>query len=186
MSASGTDDAFELVTVDSFDGTSVTLAGSPTGDFSGDGACAIIPVMTAWLDPPTVDELAIDLERMALAFREELPAIAGIDGTLTEDATPVAASIALVPLETGYGFASTQMVWRAIVLDDAGVPIPGAPVTWSVTPDAPTDPGVRLTVSPDEQEGRLELEKGLLTNTSHTLTATSGAATVNLGISTFI
>jgi hypothetical protein len=184
MSPDGTADAYELVTVDSFDDVSVTLAGAPTGSFPADGASVIIPVMTAWLDPPSVDELAINAERMALTFREELSSIAGIDGTITEDAAAVAAAITIAPWRYGSGFEAQQVIYRATVVDAGGVPIPSAPVTWSITPDEVADPKVRLSVTPDEQEARIEFDRGAEAN--HTLTAQSGAASVSIGLVEFV
>ncbi len=179
----GTDDRYELATIDSFDATSVTLTAPPAGTFPAyaDGPSAIVPVMTGWVDPPTVEELAISAERMELVFREELPRIAGIDPTIVEDATPVAATVELEQLEGVQPFQPVQMTWRAIVKDAAGVEIPNAPLTWTIAPDYPTDPGVRFTVTPDEQEARLELA-GAVSN--HTLTATSGSASISIGIVT--
>lgn len=185
----GTDDRFELVTVESFDETSVTLADPPAETFpiysdASLSPSAIIPVMTAWLDPPTVEELMVSAERMALTFREELPAIAGIDATIVEAVTPVAAAITVAFLVTNNGFERNQILARATVTDAAGVQIPCAPITWDVTPAPPTDPYARLTVSPDEQTARLELDYGA--NANHTLTATSGSASVGIGIIIFV
>lgn len=132
---------WELVDVETVADDALALS-TPIGGTYEIGPVRVIPVMTAWLEPPTLEQLAIDSERVPLTFIEEIPGVAGIDPTKGASATPVAATITSERLvgssEWGPNHATA---YRVTVFDATGMPIPRAPLTWTLTPHYPDDPG---------------------------------------------
>jgi hypothetical protein len=151
-------DLYELVDVDVLADGSVTLADDPIQPFVP-GEVDLIPVMVAWVDPPNVDELAIDAERLPLTFREELPAIAGIEPTITADdqeAAVVVTAIEIYKIQGQEVGVPGFWLFRAVARDAAGVALPGVAIDWTTDPTEDDDPNHTLAVSPDTHFARFD------------------------------
>lgn len=127
--------AFEAIDIETVADDTLTLATPIAGTYAI-GPVRVIPAMAAWLEPPSLEQLAIDSERVALTFIEELPGVAGIDPTKGSAITPVAMTITHEVIFASYavGFPKKSGAARVTVFDAAGMPIPNAPLTWLVTP----------------------------------------------------
>lgn len=132
------DDTWELVDIEDVTDDTVTFGAAPSGTYVA-GATLLVPVMNAWLDPPTADQKNEVAEQVPLVFREELPGIAGIDPTKGAAETPVAATIESSTVGNGSTWGPKKFgSVRVTVRDDAGMIIPRAPLAWTVTPPAGT------------------------------------------------
>jgi hypothetical protein len=152
-------DLYELVTIDVLDDGSVTLADAAIQPFVA-GEVDLIPVMVAWVDPPHVDELAIDAERMPLTFREEFQDVAGIDPELdgADSAAVVVTAIEIYKIQGQEVGVPGFWLLRAVARDAAGVALPGVPIDWTMDPAEEDDPSVRLAISPDTHFARFDWE----------------------------
>jgi hypothetical protein len=164
---------WEVVDVQSFDDDSITCTTAPTTPFTI-GAVYVLPLMAAWLEPPTVDERGY-AEVVPLVFVEELPKIAGIDDTVDGEVTPVVSTIQLYLVGGGLSGGHTPefTVLRAVTLDGDGQRVTDPSLAWALDI---SDPALRLRVAAGRQTARVEYDGGL--SSGHTLTVTSGATSV--------
>jgi hypothetical protein len=124
---------FEVVTVDALSDTHITTHVPVVGTFPV-GLAIVVPLMNAWLDPPTIDQRMQRAEAVPLVFREELPAVAGIDPSVGAAVTPTPASISVVQIKSGSPWAGRQFDDREVyIFDAAGQRILDPPLVWTVT-----------------------------------------------------
>jgi len=171
----------ELVTIDTLDDGSITTA----DDFDAAwltypiGAVRVIPIMRAWMDPPTQDQLTSVAQDIPLAFTEEFTGVAGLDPDVGAGVVATAATVALVLDETGDGHDAKRFyTWTAFVFNAEGQEIPGAPIVWAVTAtgDLPVDdPAVHISYPQGGRQIRLAYTGSV--NATFRVDATSGAAT---------
>jgi hypothetical protein len=83
---------FELLDVETVADDELTLSTPIAGDFAL-GAVRVLPVMPAWLEPPTLAQLTVEAEQLPVTFTEELPGIVGIDPDVGAPDTPVVDSL---------------------------------------------------------------------------------------------
>lgn len=166
---------WEVVDVDSFDDGSIMCSSAPTTPFTI-GAVFCLPLMPAWLEPPTVDERGY-FEVVPLVFVEELPDIAGIDDTIDGEVTPVVSTIHLYLVGGGLSSGNTPefAVRRAVTLDEDGQRVTDPSLVWALSV---SDPALRLRVAPDKQSARVERDGAL----GGTLTVTSGSASASVAV----
>lgn len=174
---------WELVDLEEVTDTGVTFASPPSGSYVA-GAALLVPVMNAWLDPPTAEQLNADAERVALVFREELPGVAGIDPTAGGAETPVAASVVAerIFVSSPWGPNKSGAI-RAIVKDAAGMTIPRAPITWDVTPPLLHDEPTPYTITFPGNGSVLAAEWIGNAFTGISVTVTSGDASTTIELS---
>lgn len=152
----------EVVDIDDVGDSSITTVDPIEGAFVP-GYTLVVPLMNAWLDPPTIDQRLQRAEQVPLVFREELPVVAGIDPDVGQATTPIAASIGLFQIKGSSPYAGQRFSdWEALVLDDAGQRIPNAPITWTVTSlgFVTLDPPTRITFPHNRQQVHLEFISG--------------------------
>lgn len=175
---------YELVDVESVSDTEVVLSNPIVGTYTI-GAVSLAPVMTTWLDPPTVEQRGVTAEQVALVFREELPGVSGTDASIGGAATPVPASIDVRTADYGSPWPGRKFITiSAIVKDAAGMPIPNAPVTWELVPvtfglSTPLlEPPTIITYPRDGQEVEIQYEGGASTLGSMTGSVIGAGAVV--------
>ena len=169
---------YEVVDVDSFDDASITCVDAPTTEFTI-GAVYCLPLMPAWLEPPTIEERGY-VEVVPLVFVEELPEIGGIDVTVDGEVTPVVSSMTLYLVGGNLSGGHTPIagtILRAVTRDEDEQRVTDPALTWALDI---SDPALRLRVAPDRQSGRIDYDGGL--SSGHTLTVTSGATSVSVPV----
>jgi hypothetical protein len=126
---------FELLDVETVADDELTLSTPIAGDFAL-GAVRVLPVITAWLEPPTLAQLTVVAEQLPVAFTEELPGIVGIDPDVGDPESPIADAISVERVVESSPWGPQKFMGvRVTVFDAAGMPIPSAPLTWTITPN---------------------------------------------------
>jgi hypothetical protein len=83
---------FEMLDVETVADDELTLS-TPIAATYALGAVRVLPVMRAWLEPPTLAQLTVEAEQLPVTFTEELPGIVGIDPDVGAPDTPVVDSL---------------------------------------------------------------------------------------------
>jgi hypothetical protein len=153
------DVAFEVVTIATLASGSVGTAAPVVGTFTP-GVALLVPIMPAWLEPPTKEQLAVIAGRLPLAFTEELPGISGIDPTSGVGVSPTGATLVVTLEYVGSPWAGRRFfTYQARSFDASSQHIVDPVFTWTVTATgdlALSDPGVRLSFPLRRQQVHLE------------------------------
>jgi hypothetical protein len=154
---------FELVDVDTVSDDSIELLEAPVGEYAP-GATLLVPALNAWLDPPVVDLLGPDSERVPLIFREEMRGVAGIDPTIGLAGVPLVSSVAVTQRARGSSWAGRKFVtFQATAIDEAGFVIPDIPITWNVATTASPADNVRTLLPYDGRQLHIAYDAGTAT-----------------------
>jgi hypothetical protein len=147
---------WEVLQVDAFNATSVTAHVPVTGTYVI-GAVLVIPLMAAWLEPPSIDERGY-AESVPLVFHEELPKIAGIDSTVVGLVTPAVSTLSIYPVGGGINpYPNREMIFVAKAKDADGVPIVDPSATWALDV---SDPNLILVPGVDRQSALVRVLSG--------------------------
>lgn len=183
---------WEIVDLDTIASDHVTLATPMTTTAfwtaflaPGIGAVSLVPLSTAWLIPPTRNQINPEAEQVALRFDEELGGIAGIDDGVGEAVVPAGVDLVL-----DFNDATIETAgWRyytitARVIHASGLEVPNPPVAWDVVANGTlpvTDPSVRHSVVSNGKQFHMEFPADA--DGTFLVTATYGAVsrTVELG-----
>lgn len=175
-------ETYELVTIATLTDGGITTEDPISGAWATypAGSVRLIPVIGAWLVPPTKEQLMPTAADVPLVFDEELPGVAGIDPTVGDAVTPPGATISL-ELEGDSGYAGLRyFTLTALVKDTSGQPISEPNIVWTVvaTGTMPvTDPGFRDSFPMNGQQCHVEYEGDA--DVSFLVTATYGAISAN-------
>jgi hypothetical protein len=130
---------FELLDVETVADDELTLSTPIAGDYVL-GAVRVLPVMPAWLEPPTLAQLTVEAEQLPVSFTEELPGIVGIDPDVGAPDTPVVDSLmARRIVESSPWGPEKSFGVRVTAFDAAGMPIPKPALAWTLTPNFDDD-----------------------------------------------
>lgn len=165
---------FELVRIAERSDSAVELVDAPEDEF-GAGA-KLVPVMNAWLEPPTVDLATSDAERVPLVFTEEVVGLAGADPTVGIARSPEVVDVTVAALASGSAWTGRKFrTFEARPVDAAGIVLYGLPVEWSVTPLGAGESNIRITEPYDGRQLHVAFDGG--TGTYFNITATVGGLT---------
>lgn len=169
----------ELLDVETVADDTLTLSTPIAGDFAL-GAVRVLPVMRAWLEPPTLAQLTVQAEQLPVTFTEELPGIVGIDPDVGDPESPIADSISVETVANSSPWGPLKYAaMRVTAFDAAGMPIPKPTLAWTVSPNFDDDyiqtfPGRGDVLAVDYPGNAFA---------GFTVTVESGAASLTFGIS---
>jgi hypothetical protein len=169
---------YEAATLTTLASSLLTLSAPLVGTYPA-LATRIVPLMPAWLEPPTLTMLETASETVPVVFREEVQGAAGVDASVGVRANATCTSVIVEPIYGDTGWAGRRFFgWRVHAYDAAGAELPDPVVTWTCVATGDVSiPPARFTVSGEGRFAGLQYVGGA--DSTFSLSATVGSITAS-------